>query len=192
MILFLDNYDSFTYILVDYFKQLGLDIIIKRNDEITIEEIKLLSIQAIVLGPGPNAPKDSGVMMDIIKEFYLDLPILGICLGHQAIGEFFNSKLIIANEPMHGKTSLIKHFNHTIFKDIPTQLNVMRYHSLILENINTNELEIIAQTNNNEIMAIAHKSLPIIGFQFHPESILTEYGLLLLSNWNTMMIEKYK
>jgi len=183
LILFLDNYDSFTYILVDYFKQLGLSIVVKRNDEISIEEIKLLNPEAIVLGPGPNAPNDSGIMMQLIKEFYSQLPILGICLGHQAIGEFFNCTLIKAKEPRHGKTSLLFHHQHKIFSNLPATFNVMRYHSLILENINTDELEIIASTKANEVMAIAHKKLPIIGLQFHPESILTEYGLELLTNW---------
>ncbi|MEN9521820.1 MAG: hypothetical protein RL065_197 [Bacteroidota bacterium] len=189
MILFLDNYDSFTYILVDYFKQLKLNIVVKRNDEISIEEIKLLHPQAIVLGPGPNAPKDSGIMMEVIKQYYLQLPILGICLGHQAIGEFFNCTLIKANEPRHGKTSLLIHHQHNVFGNLPDAFNVMRYHSLILENINVNELEIIASTKANEVMAIAHKKLPIIGFQFHPESILTEYGIELLTNWKNQYLK---
>jgi anthranilate synthase/aminodeoxychorismate synthase-like glutamine amidotransferase len=188
VLLFIDNYDSFTYILVDYFKQLQLDILIKRNDEITIDEIKLLQPQAIVLGPGPNTPKDSGLMMQIINEFYLQLPMLGICLGHQAIGEFFNCKLLKAKEPRHGKTSMLIHTQHQLFKNLPSQFNVMRYHSLIVENINENELEIIATTKANEVMAIAHKKLPIIGFQFHPESILTEYGIELLNNWKQLYL----
>jgi anthranilate synthase/aminodeoxychorismate synthase-like glutamine amidotransferase len=187
LILFIDSYDSFTYILVDYFKQLGLNIIVKRNDEITINEIKLLKPKAIVLGPGPNTPKDSGVMMEVIKEFYLHLPLLGICLGHQAIGEFFNGTLIKAKQPLHGKTSFITHSNHAIFNNISSQFQVMRYHSLIISEIQNNEIEIIAKTNSNEIMAIAHKSLPIIGFQFHPESILTEHGLQLLQNWKAII-----
>jgi anthranilate synthase component II len=186
VLLFIDNYDSFTFILVDYFKQLGIDIFIKRNDEISIEEIRIINPKAIVIGPGPNAPKDSGIVMDIIHKFHASKPILGICLGHQAIGEYFNCKLVKANYPVHGKTSNLICHQHPIFKNLPSTFKVMRYHSLILNEINNAEIDVIATTNENEIMAIAHKKYPIIGLQFHPESILTEHGLVILKNWQEM------
>jgi anthranilate synthase/aminodeoxychorismate synthase-like glutamine amidotransferase len=186
VLLFIDNYDSFTFILVDYFKQLGFEILIKRNDEISIDEIVALSPKAIVIGPGPNAPRDSGLVMTIIQQFYLTKPLLGICLGHQAIGEFFNCKLVKSEYPIHGKTSQVMIHTHLLFQNLPNQFDAMRYHSLVLDEINTKEINVIATTNKNEVMAIAHHHLPIIGLQFHPESILTEHGLLILKNWKKL------
>jgi len=186
MVLLIDNYDSFTYNLYDYIKQLGKECIVLRNDEKTIEEIRNINFNYIVISPGPGIPKNAGITMQIIKEFHKTKAILGVCLGHQAIGEFFNAKLIKAKKPMHGKTSKLYFEKHKLFSTIEKPFEVMRYHSLILENIQL-PLETIAKTKENEIMAIAHKTLPIVGIQFHLESILTENGLLMMKNF----FEKY-
>jgi anthranilate synthase/aminodeoxychorismate synthase-like glutamine amidotransferase len=183
MILFLDNFDSFTFMLVDYFKQLDIDVLVKRNDEISCDEIAQLQPQAIVLGPGPNQPKDSGVMMELIEKFHQSIPMLGICLGHQAIGEFFGAKLVRAEKPLHGKVSDIFHENHFMFENFSSPFEAMRYHSLILENIENTSLNIICKTATTDIMGIAHPKFNIIGLQFHPESILTKNGLQILKNW---------
>lgn len=184
MILLIDNYDSFTYNLYDYIRQLGWQCTVVRNDQIRIAEIKQLkNLQAIVLSPGPGEPQNAGITMDVITHFYNKVPLLGICLGHQAIGEYFGAKLVKAQQPMHGKTStLFFEKEHYLFKAINEQFEVMRYHSLILKEVKE-PLEIIATTSSGEIMALSHKELPIVGIQFHPESILTENGLLLLRNF---------
>jgi len=182
-ILLLDNYDSFTYNLYDYLLQTGVDCTVLRNDAFTMEELELLDFQAIVLSPGPKRPADAGLMMAVIERYNLRLPILGICLGHQALGEFFGAKLLKASLPMHGKTSVIQHQGHPVFQGIPEKFTVMRYHSLLLEPPLPPCLHCLANTDSGEIMALAHQSLPLIGVQFHPESILTEHGLQLLRNW---------
>jgi len=182
-ILLIDNYDSFTYILYDYFLQLGAKCSVIRNDELPFNEILKLDFDALVLSPGPKKPEDAGLMPEIIAHFYNKKPILGICLGHQGVGEFFGAKLTKARLPVHGKTSTLYHQNHPLFKGLPDHFEVMRYHSLLLENIEETELEAIAFTSSGELMAMTHKKLPIIGVQFHPESILTEHGLQLLQNW---------
>ncbi len=182
-ILLLDNYDSFTYNLYDYLLQTGVDCTVLRNDAFTMEELELLDFQAIVLSPGPKRPADAGLMLAVIKRYYQRLPILGICLGHQALGEFFDAKLVKATLPMHGKTSLIQHKGHPIFQKIPEKFTVMRYHSLLLKSPLPPTLNCLASTDSGEIMALAHQSLPLIGLQFHPESILSEHGLQLLRNW---------
>lgn len=180
----LDNYDSFTYNLVDYFYRVGIECIVKKNDETSIEEIENLNPKAIVLSPGPNTPNEAGILLKLIAHFKNKKPLLGICLGHQAIGMHFGYKLIKANLPMHGKTSIIEHQQHPIFENIPQQFEVMRYHSLLLQNDSkSTTLKTIAVSSENEIMAFVHESLPITGFQFHPESILTKNGLTLLKNW---------
>jgi anthranilate synthase component 2 len=167
--------------LVDYFKQLEVDSIIFRNNQ-DIEEITKHVYSGIVLSPGPGKPCDSGNLLEVIKYYMDKIPILGICLGHQAIGNFFNVQIIKAEKPMHGKISKIQLKNDYIFKGMPDKINVVRYHSLVLSQLPT-ELENIASTANGEIMAIRHKTKNIRGLQFHPEAILTEYGMNILRNW---------
>ncbi len=182
-LLIIDNYDSFTYNLYDYFLQLNTVCEVLRNDERSLEEFKALEFDALVLSPGPKQPKDAGVLMELIDYFHDKKPILGICLGHQGIGEYFGATLKKAKLPVHGKTSTLFHQKHLLFESLPGQFEVMRYHSLILEKIKNTPLGIIAQTADGEVMAIQHDTLPILGVQFHPESILTEHGLQLLKNW---------
>jgi anthranilate synthase/aminodeoxychorismate synthase-like glutamine amidotransferase len=182
-ILIVDNYDSFTYNLFDYFCQLGTDCQVIRNDELSFEEFCLLDFDGLVLSPGPKRPADAGHLLSLIDFFHNKKPILGICLGHQGIGEYFGATLSKTRIPMHGKTSAINHSNHPLFEAIPEQYTVMRYHSLGLESLNETPLEILAETEEGEIMALAHRELPIFGVQFHPESILTEHGIALLENW---------
>lgn len=190
-LLFIDNFDSFTYNLVDYFQQLNAEVIVCRNNQ-SVESIEKIHFDAIVLSPGPGKPIDAGITMELIQKYYLIKPILGICLGHQAIGEFFNWKLKKAIQPMHGKVSPI-YYNepHILFQNLSSPFLAMRYHSLILEAPqNQSPLKIIATTIENEVMIIAHEKLPILGIQFHPESILTKGGLKLLQNWILMIQEK--
>jgi len=184
MLLLIDNYDSFTYNLLDYFMQLNTFCKVVRNDACTIADINRWQPKAIVISPGPKTPALAGISMSIIKQYYQSIPILGICLGHQAIGEFFGAKLETAKKPMHGLTSIIEHNEHPMFYNLPKKLSVMRYHSLLLNpaSLAKTPLNIIAQTTKGEIMAIAHKNLPILGCQFHPESILTPQGLQILDN----------
>lgn len=183
MVLIIDNYDSFTYNLLDYICQLGYECEVFRNNEINIEQIaKINNLEAIVLSPGPGVPKNAGILMSVIAAFHKQTPILGICLGHQALGEFFNNKLIKAKVPMHGKTSTLFYENHFLFQNITKPFEVMRYHSLVLEEIKKPLIQ-IAQTKENEIMALAHQSLPLVGIQFHPESVLTKNGLQILKNF---------
>lgn len=191
-ILLIDNYDSFTYNLYDYFLQLGVSCLVLRNDESTLADIRNLNFDALVFSPGPQKPKDAGLLMDVLNEYHDRLPILGICLGHQAIGEYFGATLTKAALPVHGKANTITHQNHPLFHDLPSQFKVMRYHSLILEHIAASPLQEIAQTEAGEIMAIAHPLLPICGVQFHPESILTEHGLAMLENWLAHYLKNYK
>lgn len=182
MLLILDNYDSFTLNLVDYFEQMDIACIVKQND-VTLSELDQLSFQGIVLSPGPGTPSESGILMKVIEKYHQTHPILGICLGHQAIGQFFGADIMKAHAPVHGKTNNIQHSEDQIFNGIPQNFNVVRYHSLILGNL-PNQIEKIAFDNSRgEIMAIRHNSLPIRGLQFHPESILTEYGMQILRNW---------
>jgi anthranilate synthase/aminodeoxychorismate synthase-like glutamine amidotransferase len=183
MVLLIDNYDSFTYMLRDYVLQCGEECIVVRNDENTIAEIREIPFDSIILSPGPKAPADAGITLDVIRAFQDSKPILGICLGHQAIGQVYGAELVAAAKPMHGKTSTIRHSGHPIFKNVPEQIDVMRYHSLILEGVETTSLEVIAETINGEIMAIADPVRKIAGLQFHPESILSPYGLQIIKNW---------
>jgi len=184
MILVIDNYDSFTYNLVQYLGELGADLQTYRNDKITIDEIKKLSPERIVISPGPGYPKDAGISISVIKEFSGKIPILGVCLGHQAIGEAFGGKIVQAKRFMHGKTSPIHHDGKTIFKGLPDPFTATRYHSLLVERSSLPEcLEISAWTDENEIMGIRHKEFKVEGIQFHPESILTSEGKKLLGNF---------
>ena len=180
-ILVIDNYDSFTYNLVHAIKKLsGLHVDVFRNDEITLEEIE--KYDKIVLSPGPGIPEEAGLLLDIIKKFGPTKCILGVCLGHQAIGAYFGATLVKADKPMHGKISTITHNNDIPFEGLEEKLQVVRYHSLILKNVPA-ELKVTASTSTDEVMAIKHRALPIHGIQFHPEAILTEKGLQMLHNW---------
>lgn len=188
MIFLLDNYDSFTFNLVDYFYRAGVNVSVKRNDEISIKQIENLQPTAIVLSPGPETPATSGILPIVVKNFAGKVPILGICLGHQAIGEYLEMELIKAPVPVHGKTSWCKHHNHLLFKNIPNAFEVMRYHSLLLKDKKVEGLDIISYTKKDGlIMAMHHQQLMLTGFQFHPESVLTNYGLQMIMNWLAML-----
>ncbi|WP_374719655.1 aminodeoxychorismate/anthranilate synthase component II [Parageobacillus toebii] len=189
MILMIDNYDSFTYNLVQYLGVLGEELIVKRNDEITIKEIETLSPDFLMISPGPCTPNEAGISMEAIEYFAGKIPIFGVCLGHQAIAQVFGGKVIRADRLMHGKTSPIFHDGRTIFANIPSPFTATRYHSLIVEKETLPDcFEISAWTEENEIMAIRHKTLPVEGVQFHPESIMTSHGMKLLENF----IQTYK
>ena len=184
MILLIDNYDSFTYNVKHYLNEIGAEVQTYRNDKITIKEIEEIKPKAIVLSPGPCTPNEAGICLKLIEEFKNKFPILGICLGHQSIGQAFGGKIIKCEEIMHGKIDSMKHFNHEIFKNIENNFLATRYHSLIIDrNTLSKDFIITAETNNKIIMGIAHAELPIYGFQFHPESIGTEVGKNLLSNF---------
>lgn len=183
-VLVIDNYDSFTFNLVQLLGKFNCKISVKRNDEITLEQINKAKPDKILISPGPKKPEDSKISLQIIKEFGAAIPILGVCLGHQAIALNFGGKVVKAFHPIHGKTSQILHDYKTIFKNIPQKIKAMRYHSLIVKNDSLpNEIEISAKTEDGTIMAIRHKIFPIEGIQFHPESILTEYGPKIILNW---------
>ncbi|MPY25234.1 aminodeoxychorismate/anthranilate synthase component II [Shewanella psychropiezotolerans] len=186
MLLMIDNYDSFTFNLVQYFQQLGQEILVKRNDEITLEEIEALNPSYLVISPGPCTPNEAGISLAAIEYFSGKLPILGVCLGHQAIAQVFGAKVIRAQRVMHGKTSLINHTNTRLFSSLNDPLTVTRYHSLIVETIPADfilDAWFDDPVHGREIMAMSHKSLPILGVQFHPESVLTQQGLELLQNF---------
>jgi len=186
MILVIDNYDSFTYNLVQYLGELGVSLTVKRNDEITIDEIRTLAPTAIVISPGPKTPADAGITIPVIKAFGLTTPILGVCLGHQAIAEAYGGNVIRASRLMHGKTSDIDHSGTGIFKGLPNPLRVMRYHSLIVERDSLpQELDVTARgiDDPTEIHAMQHRTHPVWGVQFHPESVLTQHGKSLLKNF---------
>ena len=185
-VLVIDNYDSFTYNLVQYLGELKQDVLVYRNDEITLEKIKDIKPTHIVISPGPGRPDDSGISKSLIKEFAGKIPILGVCLGHQCIGEVFGGKVTNAPVLMHGKTSEIFHEGNSIFSNIPNPFTATRYHSLIvnLESIKDKPLKVTAHTKDNLVMALQHKDFQnLIGVQFHPESILTEHGHKLLTNF---------
>ena len=184
MILIIDNYDSFTYNLYQFVGELNSDVEVYRNDKITVEEIKNLQVSHIIISPGPGYPKDAGISKDVIRMFGESIPILGVCLGHQAIAEVFGSKIVEANKMVHGKTSMIQHNDRDLFNGVANPLEVMRYHSLIVEDSSISEvLEVTARVKQEEIMAIKHKEFPIYGVQFHPESIMTESGKQIIKNF---------
>jgi len=183
-VLVIDNYDSFTFNIVQLLGKFSCKIIVKRNDEINLNQIKNLNPDKVLISPGPKHPSDSKISLDIIKKFGSDIPILGVCLGHQAVVTAFGGKVIKSTDPVHGKVSKINHDGKTIFKNIPQNFDAMRYHSLIVDyNSLPDVLEISAITNDNIIMAVRHKIFPLEGIQFHPESILTEFGSKIIYNW---------
>lgn len=187
MLLIIDNYDSFTYNLAQYFAKLDADVVVRRNDALTLEEIMEMPLDRLVISPGPCDPPKAGISLDVLDKLSGKLPILGVCLGHQAVGHAFGGRVIRAPRLMHGKTSLIYHDGKTIFKDIPSPFTAIRYHSLIVERETLPEcLEISAWTEEGEIMGVRHREYPVEGVQFHPESILTEHGYKLLDNFLQM------
>ena len=184
MLLVIDNYDSFTYNLVQYFGELGANLLVKRNDEVTIEEIRALRPERICVSPGPCSPREAGISNDVIRIFGPSIPIFGVCLGHQCIGDVFGGTVVRAGRLMHGKTSPILHDGKGVFEDIPSPFDATRYHSLLVERHSLPAcLEITAETQELEIMGLRHKEYPIHGVQFHPESILTLEGKKLLHNF---------
>jgi anthranilate synthase component 2 len=184
MLLMIDNYDSFTYNLVQYFGELGEDVRTFRNDEITLAEIEALAPDRICISPGPCTPQEAGISVPVLQHFAGKLPILGVCLGHQAIGAAFGGKVVRAQEVMHGKTSLIEHTGAGVFRNLPEKYTVIRYHSLAIDRASLPDcLEVTAWTEDGEIMAVRHKTLDVQGVQFHPESILSEHGHALLKNF---------
>lgn len=183
-ILMIDNYDSFTYNLVQYFGELGAEVLVHRNDQITLDEIEALAPDHICVSPGPCSPTEAGISVPLILRFAGKIPILGVCLGHQAIGAAFGGRVVRAKVIMHGKTSDITHTGSDVFTSLPSPFTVIRYHSLAIERETLPDcLEITAQTADGEIMGVRHKTLPVYGVQFHPESILSEHGHALLQNF---------
>ena len=184
MILLIDNYDSFTYNLYQYIGIIQQDIKVVRNNEITIEQIQKLTPSHIVISPGPGYPRDAGISIEVIKRFHKSTPILGVCLGHQAIGEAFGGRITHASSLYHGKQSEINLYHCPLFTGIPKRIKAARYHSLIVDKSSLpDDFNIVAHTDDNEIMAICHKEYPTIGIQFHPESIITEYGMDMIRNF---------
>lgn len=182
MLLLIDNFDSFSHMLADLLRQTGEELLVLRND-VPLEEIKKLTFDGLVLSPGPGIPKDAGNLTTILAHYHDQVPILGVCLGHQAIGEFFGAKLKKNTVPTHGKVHQIRKVKlHSLASSLPDNFYVTRYHSLQLDSL-PKELEVILETESGEVMGIAHKSLPILGIQYHPEAHLTEYGLELVKSW---------
>ena len=187
MLLLIDNYDSFTYNLVHFLGELGAECEVTRNDELTVAQAVAKKPQAIVLSPGPCTPNEAGICLDLIAKAGATIPILGVCLGHQSIGQAYGGKVIRAPLPMHGKLSTLKHVGQGLFKDLPTRFEVTRYHSLIVERGSLPDcLEVTAQTADGLVMGLQHKSHPVHGVQFHPESIASEHGHALLANFLTL------
>jgi anthranilate synthase/aminodeoxychorismate synthase-like glutamine amidotransferase len=191
MIFVLDNYDSFTYNLVQYIGELGVEVTVRRNDQITVKEIEASRPDRIVISPGPCTPQDAGISIDVIRHFAGKVPLLGVCLGHQAIGAAFGGKVVRAPNLMHGKTSSVEHDGKTIFRDIPSPMTATRYHSLIVEEKSLpRELEISATCQDHDgtrvIMGLRHRKFAVEGVQFHPESVLTDQGKLIVRNFLTL------
>jgi len=184
MLLMIDNYDSFTYNLVQYFGELGQEVQVFRNDEISLEEVDRLGADRVVISPGPCTPSEAGISVALIQRFAGKIPILGVCLGHQSIGQAFGGRIVHAGQLMHGKTSEIRHKDAGVFHGLPNPLTATRYHSLVIEKKSLPAcLELTAWTDDGEIMGVRHRDLPVEGVQFHPESILTEKGHELLANF---------
>ena len=187
MLLMIDNYDSFTYNLVQYLRELGEEVVVHRNDKITLDEIAELAPQRLVVSPGPCTPNEAGVSVAAIQQFSGKIPILGVCLGHQSIGQAFGGKIVRAERLMHGKTSPVFHDNQDLFAGLPNPFDATRYHSLVIERASVPDcLEITAWTAEDEIMGVRHRELPVWGMQFHPESILTVTGMDMLKNFLEM------
>ncbi|HUF02674.1 MAG TPA: aminodeoxychorismate/anthranilate synthase component II [Aridibacter sp.] len=184
MLLVIDNYDSFTYNLVQYLGELGAEMEVFRNDEITVEEIRDLSPEQILISPGPGIPDNAGITLDAVREFAGKVPILGVCLGHQAIGQVFGGNVVRAPEPIHGKPSTVNHDGKGVFRDVAQEFEAGRYHSLVVDRLTfPDSLEVSAETEEGIIMGLRHKELPVEGVQFHPESILTPEGKKILKNF---------
>jgi para-aminobenzoate synthetase component 2 len=184
MILVIDNYDSFTYNLVQYLSELGAEVAVERNDAVCVEEIRERRPEGILISPGPGRPEEAGVSMDAIAELGADIPIFGVCLGHQSIAQHFGASVVRAERLMHGRTSQIHHEGRGVFRNLPSPLTATRYHSLIVKRDTIpRALEVTAWTDQDEVMGIRHVELPIEGVQFHPESFLTEHGHELIRNW---------
>lgn len=187
MWILLDNYDSFTYILHHYLLQTGNECAVYRNDELTVQELSALNPSRLIISPGPETPVQAGITMDAISHFHNRIPLLGVCLGHQALGMFFGADLVHAPYPMHGKVSPVIHTGHELFHSIPSPTTVMRYHSLAINNLENTGLKPLAHSADDNInMAVVHEAFPCVGIQFHPESIGTEHGQQMLSNWAKM------
>lgn len=187
MMLVIDNYDSFTYNLVQYLGEMKVDLAVYRNDQITLDQIRGLQPERILVSPGPCSPRESGLSNDIIRQFGQSIPVLGVCLGHQCIGHTFGAQVVVNYRMMHGKTSPIRHNGRDLFAGMPNPFLATRYHSLVIDRSTIPAcLEITAETEEGEIMGVRHRELPIWGVQFHPESILTESGRMILSNFLTL------
>lgn len=183
-VLLIDNYDSFTYNLVQYLQILSADVAVRRNDQITLEEIQRTKPEAIVISPGPCTPREAGISVDLIKRFYKEIPILGVCLGHQSIGYAFGASIVRAKNLMHGKTSQISHTGEGIFEGLKNPFTAVRYHSLVIDRSTLPDcLKVTAWSDDGEIMGVQHRDYPLFGVQFHPESILSEEGMRLLENF---------
>ena len=186
MILVIDNYDSFTYNLVQYLGELGAELVVRRNDAITVDEVGEMKPSAIVLSPGPGTPSDAGVTLDVIRRWGATIPTLGVCLGHQAIGEAYGGDVVRADRVMHGKTSMIDHDGTGVFAGLPSPLEVMRYHSLVVERRSIPDcfdIVAVAADDPSEVHAVKHREHPVYGVQFHPESVMTQHGKALLKNF---------
>ena len=184
MILVIDNYDSFTYNLVQYLGEMGAELDVRRNDTLTVADVAAMGPEKILISPGPGTPDDAGITLDLIREFGPRIPIFGVCLGQQAIGQALGGRVVRADKLMHGKTSLVNHYGQGVFKGLPTPLEATRYHSLVVERATLPEcLGITAEADDGEIMGLRHKSWPLEGVQFHPESVLTEHGKQMMRNF---------
>ncbi|MDM5334112.1 aminodeoxychorismate/anthranilate synthase component II [Ureibacillus composti] len=193
MILLIDNYDSFTYNLVQYIRNIGEELVVFRNDQITLEQISEIHPDYILLSPGPGNPSTAGICLRLVERFYQEIPIFGVCLGQQIIAEAFGGIVKKAKQPMHGKTSMITHDKHSVFDGLPSPLKVTRYHSLVVDEATLPScLVVTARTEDGEIMALRHSDYPVEGVQFHPESIMTENGLQMMRNFfqNTIVKER--
>jgi len=184
MILVIDNYDSFTYNLVQYLGEMGAELDVRRNDTLTVADVAAMGPEKILISPGPGTPDDAGITLDLIREFGPRIPIFGVCLGQQAIGQALGGRVVRADKLMHGKTSLVNHYGQGVFKGLPSPLEATRYHSLVVERATLPEcLEITAEADDGEIMGLRHKSWPLEGVQFHPESVLTQHGKQMMRNF---------